>query len=106
MILQERRALRKAQEGNAAPPEDADLAPARAALGTLRSTKHRALRPRQAPGGAGGVARPKRKGIFGPGNEPSKQSGGTHGRTPAQQLVFVSVILHPLSFPVQRVHAQ
>ena len=58
-------------------PDDADLAPARAALNTLRSTKHRAPRSRQTAGsGAGGVAHPKRKGIFGPGAEPAKQSGG------------------------------
>ena len=84
LTLQERRALRKAQEGpNAGLPEEPDLAPARAALNTLRSTKHRAPRPRQAPGGAGGVARPKRKGIFGPGSEPGKQSGGMGGRSTA-----------------------
>lgn len=76
--LQERRALRKAQEGgNVGLPEDADLAPARAALNTLKSIKHRAPQPRQTAGSAaGGVARPKRKGIFGPGAEPAKQSGG------------------------------
>ena len=57
--------------------DEGDGAPARAALNTLKSTKHRAPRPRQATGGAaGGVARPKRKGIFGPGSEASKQSGG------------------------------
>ena len=84
LTMQERRALRKAQEGpNAGLPEEPDLAPARAALNTLRSTKHRVPRPRQAPGRTGGVAGPKRKGIFGPGMEPSKQSGGRRGGSAA-----------------------
>ena len=77
--LQERRELRKAEQapGSASMLHEADGAPARAALHTLRSTKHRAPRARPAPAGAvGGVARPKRKGIFGPGSEPGKQSGG------------------------------
>ena len=78
LVVQERRALRKAQGENGGVPEDGDLAPARAALNTLKSTKHRVPRPRLTTGGAGGVARPKRKGIFGPGSEPSKQSGGVH----------------------------
>ena len=76
---QERRELRKAEQapGSASMRYEAEGAPARAALNTLRSTKHRAPRARPAPpGAAGGVARPKRKGIFGPGSEPGKQSGG------------------------------
>lgn len=76
--MQERRALRKAQGENGGAPEESDLTPARAALNTLKSTKHRAPRPRLDTVGAGGVARPKRKGIFGPGSKPSKQSGGVH----------------------------
>ena len=84
---QARRELRKAEQApGAGPISEGEGAPARAALNTLRSVKHRAPRQRPAQSGAaGGVARLKRKGIFGPGSEPGKQSGGvSHILVPAR----------------------
>lgn len=80
-ILQARRQERKALEGNEhITGEDANGQPVRAALNTLKAAKLRGPRRRQggdhpADAAAGGLSRPKRKGLFaddaGTANRPS-----------------------------------
>ncbi len=95
VMWQARRQARKAVEGDVATAAEENGHPARAALNTLKAARPRGPRARQAAAtaqAAGGISRPKRKGLFAAASDSeNRPSGGMLPSAPLYKHITVLV---------------